>query len=72
MVSLSAVIALQGAQFTGCDIGFATFALELFDVPVVLEEMLVFLPMIFLAAALLTLPFHAGAGFLDGAFRRFH
>ncbi len=37
-----------------------TFALELFDVPVVLEEMLVFLPMIFLAAAL-PLPFHAGA-----------
>ena len=37
-----------------------TFALELFDVPVALEEMLVFLPMIFLAAAL-PLPFHAGA-----------
>ena len=37
-----------------------TFALELFDVPVELEEMLVFLPMIFLAAAL-PLPFHAGA-----------
>lgn len=37
-----------------------TSALALFDVPVVLEEMLVFLPMIFLAAAL-PLPFHAGA-----------
>ena len=53
------VILFKAPNLVGAVVVY-TLALELFNVPVTLVQMLAFLPVIFLAAAL-PLPFHAGA-----------